>query len=265
VKEDRQFVTALARGLEVLRCFTPERSELSGSQIAALTGLPQPTVWRLCHTLAKLGYLVPDKATDRLRVGPAVLALGSASITHSGVAEFAYPLMKEIADEFEASVSLAIRDRTSMVIIQRAEARTILKLSLHVGSALDIDRSALGWAYAVGIGQDAREALLSEVRRATPDRLPQYMRDIDAALEQYRKFGLVFNLRRYHPDVNAIGVPVIAANGQRVLALNCGGASSIVTKTKLTGPIGAAMKSLAAKLAPVLAAERGGATPSQRS
>lgn len=50
-EEDRQFVASLAKGLEVLRCFTPARPELGTSEIARLTGMPQPTVWRLCYTL----------------------------------------------------------------------------------------------------------------------------------------------------------------------------------------------------------------------
>jgi DNA-binding IclR family transcriptional regulator len=257
LKDDRQFVTALARGLEILRCFTPERGDLGGSEIAALTGLPQPTVWRLCHTLVKLGYLVQTRGNDKLRVGPGVLALGSASITHSGIAETAYPLMKEIADTFEASVSMAMRDGLRMVIVQRAEAPTILKLSFHVGSALDIERSALGWAYAIGVEREEREALLDEFRSAAPERFAQYKRDIDAALQQYRRSGFVLNLGRYHPNVNAIGVPVVAREAHRVLALNCGGATSIVTRKKLVGPIASAMKGLAAKLAPLLATERG--------
>ncbi|MDP9094946.1 MAG: helix-turn-helix domain-containing protein, partial [Pseudomonadota bacterium] len=56
--DDRPFVTALARGLEILGCFSASRPEIGGSQLAALTGLPQPTVWRLCHTMVQLGFLV---------------------------------------------------------------------------------------------------------------------------------------------------------------------------------------------------------------
>jgi DNA-binding IclR family transcriptional regulator len=258
MKDDRQFVTALARGLEVLRCFTPERPELGTTEIAAQTGLPQPTAWRLCYTLSKLGYLVPGRDPEKLRAGPGVLALGYASVTHAGIADFAAPLMKEIADAFDASVSLAARDRLTMVIVQRAEAPSILKLSLHVGSALAIERSALGWAYLAGLGEKERQALLAQIFRTSPTRADQLRRDIGGALEHYRRYGFVTNLRHYHPDVNALGVPIVSPDGKRVLALNCGGASSIVTEKKLTGPIAKAAKALAAKLGPMLAAEDAG-------
>ena len=47
----------LARGLEVLRCFTPLEPMLGNKEISVRTGLPKPTVSRLTYTLTKLGYL----------------------------------------------------------------------------------------------------------------------------------------------------------------------------------------------------------------
>ena len=50
---DRKFITALARGLEVLRVFTPTEGLLGNGEIAERTGLPKPTVSRLTYTLTK--------------------------------------------------------------------------------------------------------------------------------------------------------------------------------------------------------------------
>ena len=55
---DRQFVVALSRGLDVLRCFRASDPMLGNQEIAARTGLPKPTVSRLTHTLTRLGYLI---------------------------------------------------------------------------------------------------------------------------------------------------------------------------------------------------------------
>ena len=48
---DRQFATTLARGLEVLRVFTPLEPMLGNKEISVRTGLPKPTVSRLTYTL----------------------------------------------------------------------------------------------------------------------------------------------------------------------------------------------------------------------
>lgn len=252
MKEDRQFVTALARGLEVLRCFTPDRPELSSTEIAAITGLPQPTVWRLCYTLAKLGYLVKGRGNERLRVSPIVLTLGHAVVTNTEMTEFADPLMHEIADTHTASVSLATRDDLAMVIVHRAEAQSILRLSLSKGSSLDLATSALGWAYMAGAEPAVRDDVLKAIRRAQPGRFDAIARNIEAAVAQYERSGFVFNLRHYHPDVNAIGVPVFSRTGKVAMALNCGGANSIVTKEKLAGPIAQALQRVARDLSPFI-------------
>src|SRR5262245_33050947 len=43
---DKQFATTLARGLEILRCFTPEGPTLGNKDLAERTGLPKPTISR---------------------------------------------------------------------------------------------------------------------------------------------------------------------------------------------------------------------------
>jgi DNA-binding IclR family transcriptional regulator len=169
MKEDPQFITALSRGLDVLRCFTVERVELGTTDIARLTGLPQPTVWRLCYTLSKLGYLTPGKDPERLRIGSGVLALGVASIIQNGVADMAYPLLSEIAHEFNASVTLGARDGLQMLVVQRVEAPSVLRLNFHVGTLLEIERSALGAAYLCGIAADERAELMASLERARPE------------------------------------------------------------------------------------------------
>ncbi|MFX4601082.1 helix-turn-helix domain-containing protein, partial [Acinetobacter baumannii] len=62
-EKDPRFVTALARGLELLRAFRRNESMLGNLELAQRTGLPKPTVSRLTYTLAKLGYLAYDQNT----------------------------------------------------------------------------------------------------------------------------------------------------------------------------------------------------------
>jgi hypothetical protein len=79
-KSDRQFVTSLARGLEVLRAFNPENGSLGNQELAQRTGLPKATVSRLTHTLTTLGYLDYDPRLARIMIAPAVLSLGHACV-----------------------------------------------------------------------------------------------------------------------------------------------------------------------------------------
>jgi DNA-binding IclR family transcriptional regulator len=252
MKEDRHFVTALARGLNVLRCFTSERTELGTTDIARLVGLSQSTVWRLCYTLQKEGYLVPGNDPERLRVGPAVLALGCASLSQRGIVEVALPRMSEIANRFQSSLSIAARDGLQMLIMGRETAPTVLKLNFHVGTALRIERSAVGCAYLAAVSDAERQRLMEDIEHAYPDDWEANRRYIQESVQMYREHGYVLNLRHYHPDVNALGVPIVSPNGRHVIAMNCGGASSVISRQQLEGPIAKAMKDLAGDLSTML-------------
>ena len=50
-EKDRNFITALARGLDLLRAFKPGETELTNTDLALRTGLPKPTVSRLTRAL----------------------------------------------------------------------------------------------------------------------------------------------------------------------------------------------------------------------
>jgi DNA-binding IclR family transcriptional regulator len=246
-------VTALARGLDVLRCFTPERQELGTTEIARLTGLAQSTVWRLCFTLQQYGCLTQGRTPDRLRIGAGVLLLGHAAISHTGISEVALPLMKKLANEFEASVSLAQRHQMGMVIVQRAEAPNILRVDLHIGSTLDIANSSVGLACIAALRAAPRKELLAQLKQQHPQDWGGIKADIDEALRDYAQGGFVFNLGKSHQEINAIGVPVISPNGLQVMGLTCGGARSHLTREKLASAVAPALKELAAAIAPMLA------------
>ena len=65
---DPSFATTLAHGLDVLSAFRTGTGALSNADLAASTGLSRPTVSRLTHTLAQLGYLKRD-ARGRFELG----------------------------------------------------------------------------------------------------------------------------------------------------------------------------------------------------
>jgi DNA-binding IclR family transcriptional regulator len=249
---DPLFVTALARGLDILRCFTPDREDLGSRELARLTGLPQPTVWRLCHTLLKLGYLVPGITPNRLRVGSGVLLLGHAAITRTGLSAFALPLMRQVAERHKISVTLAERNTTDMLILQRIEAPSILSLNLHVGTRLDLGLSSLGWAYLCAVDEATREAALKQLRKRDPDGFALVLNDLARAMQEYSEWGVVFNLGRSHADIHAVGVPVLSLDGKKVMALTSGGAKSSVTREKLLSEVAPSLKELAVRLSPML-------------
>ena len=97
-ENDRQMVRALARGLEVLRCFKPGDRFLGNHEIAVRTGLPKPTISRLTHTLTNLGYLHYSEKFGKYYLGSAVLSLGYSMLANMDIRQIARPAMHDLAE-----------------------------------------------------------------------------------------------------------------------------------------------------------------------
>ena len=72
---DREFVTALARGIDVLNAFSSEYPEMTLSQVSMRTGLSAATVRRSLITFEQLGYV--RREGRNFLLSPKVLTLGT--------------------------------------------------------------------------------------------------------------------------------------------------------------------------------------------
>lgn len=221
---ERPFVTALARGLEILGCFSASRPEIGGTQLAALTGLPQPTVWRLCHTMVQLGFLVAVSG-DKLRPGIPVLKLGRAALASIPLAEAARGPMQRLADRFGSASGLGARDGNRMVFVQRCISEATLVMNLRVGARLPLLSSAVGWGLLAGLDASEREALLAEHGPADP-RWPAVQPLFRAAMADAVREGFILNIGVFHPGYNTVAVPLRGPDGKPAFGLTCAGSAS---------------------------------------
>lgn len=245
-RADRQFVTVLARGLDILSCFSGGKAEIGGTEIAAMTGLPQPTVWRLCNTMVKLGYLVPVSG-EKLRPGIPVLRLGRAALSTLGLPEIARAPMQEMADRFGAATGLAARDGAKMVFVQRCLSEAQLVMNLRVGSRLLLATSAVGWGYLAGLDESAREALIAAFAARDPRWAsvePQFRR----AMAESAGAGFILNIGAFHPGYNTAAVPVRGPDGAPLYALSCAGSSATLSPARLRRDIAPRLLELARSL-----------------
>src|SRR5690606_9794426 len=149
--EDRQFVTALARGLEVLRCFSAETPELGSREIARRIGLSQSTVWRLCHTLSQLGYVVPGTAPGKLRVGAPTLALGAASLDALRYTEIIEPHLRAFVSRYPAAAVLAQQHEMTMIYLIRCNGETSFVMNHPVGTSVPLADTMFGCTCLAGM------------------------------------------------------------------------------------------------------------------
>ncbi len=252
--KDRQFVTALARGLDILSCFSAATPSLGTADLSRMTGLPQATVWRLCHTLIEKGYLVQMDRKDKLRPGIPVLSLGYSAISTMPLAELARTEMQQLAVKIQGAVSLGARDGLSMVYLQRCQGAEIVLRNMVVGSRVPMLTSATGWAYMAGLSGEQLNNLFAQLHQEDAVGFKEAKPHIERALENYAATGMVINKGLLHPQIYAVGVPVISQDGGTVLALSCGGIAQLFNDTALK-QAGNALKKLAGQISLMLSSQ----------
>lgn len=237
--KDRQFVTALARGLEVLRCFKPRDRHLGNQDIAERTGLPKPTVSRLTYTLTRMGYLYHDDKLGKYQLGTGVLSLGFSLLTNMDVLKIARPLMQELADYSHTVVSVGTRDRSSMIYLDgRHSTAATVSLRREPGTRVPIATTAMGRALLCGLPEDEREQLLEKIRLKDLVNWPKHKLGIEQALRDYQERGFCLSIGDWRSDVNAVGVPMLPIAGCRLLTFNCAAPSFVLRRHMLEDDIG---------------------------
>ncbi len=236
--KDRSFVTALARGLEVLSCFKAGDAYLGNSQIAGRTGLPKSTVSRLTATLTEVGYLRFSPEQNQYHLGNAVLSLGYALLAQMDVRRIARPLMQALAEHTQSSVNLGIRDGLNMVYIDTYRNASTYAVQLDVGAQVPIATTSMGRAYLAALPDTERAELLGQIRRHDQDQWPAVSTGIEQALRDYREHGYCCSLGDWRQEVHAIAVPLVPADGADLLVFSCSGASFQLRPQLLADDIG---------------------------
>jgi DNA-binding IclR family transcriptional regulator len=246
-EKDPLYVTALARGLSILKCCGEAGADLSVSEIAKLLGLPQSTVWRSCYTLVQHGYLVRVD-NDRLRPGLAVLGLGYAALSRHSLAEVARPGMETIAKRFPGAVSLGVPQGLDMLYLARVEGGPPIYPGLRVGSRVGVLGSAMGWAWLAALPVRRRNEFLAKARTQAKDQYERIADQLADAIRFYEKHGLLVNSGVIHPELNAIAVPIGAEPDQPVASLSFGGVLADFPAQRLLDEVAPRLMEVAAGL-----------------
>lgn len=238
--KDRNFVTALARGLELLRCFQDGEISLTNSDFSERTGLPKATISRLTHTLCELDYLVADPRAGTYRLSAGVLHLGFSVLSAMDIGDRAAQEMARLRDGPNSYITVALGEQHKLEVIylSTCSSREGVTLAIRVGTRLPLFHSAIGQAILVGMDDDAREAVFEIAGRESPDTETEGRARFADAKATYDDKGFCTGYGTWRTDVNGIAVPVFSLAGARVYGLNVGGPSFHVKPRQLENVYG---------------------------
>ncbi|MDP0927341.1 IclR family transcriptional regulator [Paracoccus onubensis] len=240
---DRQFVSALARGLDILGCFRASDRYLSNHEIAARTGLAKPTVSRLTYTLTRTGHLRRDDSSGEYRLGAQVLQLGFSALAATDLSDRAGPDMDRLANGPNPYVTIALAERSRNRAIYLAVKRSqqAVALSLNVGARLPLFYSAIGRAIIASMDEAGREEALAEAIAEFPEQRERMEHSLRTLLQDYETYGYCTGFGDWRAEITGIAAPLRSLDGTSVYGLNVGGPSFLVTPEELHRDYGPAL------------------------
>lgn len=218
--EDRDFVTALARGLAVMLTLSDKRRRMSIAQVSHLTGIPRAATRRSLHTLAKLGFVAADDAR-RYYLRPRVLSFSHAYLSSSPVAVLAQPILDRLGETLREACSLAMLDGDQIVYLARSTTSRIMSPALNVGRRLPAYCTSIGHVLLAHLPADEVDAYFARVRlHPYTEHTPSTPRRLRASLKAVREKGYAFASQFMEPRLCTLAVPVRDAGGNYVAGIN---------------------------------------------
>ena len=119
-----------------------ERGELAAAEIAALTGEPRSSVYRILGSLESLDMVESGSRRGSFRLGLGLLRLGNAVVERFDEREAALPALQELNQLTGETAFLCVRRGYEAVCIERLPGEHVESLALRLGGALPLHAGA---------------------------------------------------------------------------------------------------------------------------
>src|SRR5271170_5055803 len=165
----RDQITALARGLSVIRAFSGQDEQMTLADIAKLVHLPRATVRRCLLTLEALGYV---EARGRFfRLAPQALTLAQAYLSSSLLPRVALPFLERMSETLSESCSVSVLHEDQVIYVARSTRKRLASLNRDVGTRLPAYCTSMGRVLLAALSEAELDAFLKRVR---PERFTRF-------------------------------------------------------------------------------------------
>jgi DNA-binding IclR family transcriptional regulator len=197
-------------------------------QLAAATGEPRTTIYRLLSTLQGMGWVEETTKRGRYVLGLRLVELGRAAIEQGFERRVALPVLQALRNETGLTVYLTVLRGLRAVCVERMDGREVQAFGMQFGGSLPLHAGAgpnvlLAFSGpAVYERWQTRVAARGEAEALTP-RTPRSLSAIDALVRKVRHNGYAVSSETNTIGIAAIGAPVLTEDGHCLAAVSLSG------------------------------------------
>nr|WP_323750307.1 IclR family transcriptional regulator C-terminal domain-containing protein [Marinobacter sp.] len=217
---DRDFVSALASGLEVLQAFDVDCPRMTLSEVAARADMDRAKARRFVLTLHALGFV--KRIGRQFELTPKVLQLGYAYQASNQYRAVIEQYLSEITVELGESSSLAVLDGQDVVYVVRSSARhRLMAINLSVGTRLPAVYTSMGRVLLGQLTDKELDDFLDsiELNPSTPNAI-KAKAPLKQEILSVRQQGFAIVDQELDSGLRSVAVPVYTSSNVLLGALN---------------------------------------------
>jgi IclR family acetate operon transcriptional repressor len=212
----------------VLLQLVGESQALRVAEAADLLGVARSTAHRLLTALRRRGFVTQDRPNGAYRPGPDLYEIGLAAVNRIDIRRVARPVLEQLREETQETVSLALLEGTMVRFLDCAESPRSVRVGNRTGVVRPAHASAVGKAVLAGLSD-------AELDRRYPDgTLPGAtttaaltdLGQLRAELATIRAQGYALNWEESADGVCAVAVALRDTVGQPLAGLGVAAPSS---------------------------------------
>jgi IclR family pca regulon transcriptional regulator len=214
-------VESLAKGLRVLSLFSERRTTVRLSEVAAETGIPLPTVYRVAVTLVAEGFL-EQLADGAYRPGVKVLTLGFAALRSMDLVDLARAPLRRLAESTGETVNLVVLSGDKVLYLIRNRNADLVTANIQVGSTLPAVYTSTGKLLLAHLSEQDLRLRITEQSFA-PGAGPNATRSLQELLPMLRtalEQGWATQDEELAYGLRSIAAPIHEGGGRVIAAAN---------------------------------------------
>lgn len=219
-EDSRDFVTALASGLEVIQAFDHEHPRMTLSEVATRTGMNRAKARRFLLTLHALGYV--RKQQRYFELAPRVLQLGYAFLSANNYRDVIQHYLEDITAETGESSSLGVLEGNDVIYLARSAAKhRLMAITLSVGTRLPAAHTSMGRILLAQLSDTDLDHFLSSVVLETyTDKTVTDVDELRSQIMAARQQNYAISDQELDSGLRSIAVPVYDAKQHLMGAIN---------------------------------------------
>ena len=218
-RKDPAIIQSLDKGLQLLETIENETYPVTLHTLWLKLGWDKSTIFRLCATLEKRGYIRKDPVSKEYSLGLKIFGLYESIMNNMDVQKISKQYLVRLSRETGESAHLGLVFEKSIVFIDKVLGKTSPPVNVQIGGREPMHCTALGKAFLSALPREEAEQLIQPPLEKHTQNSITGIAALAQELETIAGRGYAVDNEEYIEGVRCTAAPIISRSGAPAAAI----------------------------------------------